>query len=146
MRRLLGFTMLALAVQLVVGTVVQIYVRIPTDHPGASGSGYFGQSQASLSWALSHSPIWLQVHTGLGLLLVLLALVILAISIVTLRGGLFFSALVGLIGIAGAGAAGAAFLDFNQDLDRLLMNIGLALAVVAYTGSLLLVPSARSRY
>lgn len=146
MRRLLGLTMLALAVELVVGTVVQIYLTIPQNHPGSSGGGFFGQSQASLSWALSHGTLWLQVHTGLGLLLVLLALIILAISVVTLRGGLFFSALVGLIGIAGAGAAGAAFLDFDQGLDRLLMQIGLALAIVAYTGALLLVPSPRSRY
>lgn len=146
MRRLIALTMLLLAVQLVAGTVTQVYLTIPKDHPGSSGGGYFGQSQRSLSWALAHSAPWLQLHTGLGLLLVLLALVILAVAVVTLRGGLFFSSLLGLIGIAGAGAAGAAYLDFNQNLDTLLMTIGLALAVVAYTWALLLIPSHRSRY
>lgn len=138
--------MLLLAVQFVLGTVTRLYVTIPRDHPGSTGSGYFGQSQQSLSWALAHGDPWLQVYTGLGLLLVLLALVILAISVVTLRGGLFFSALVGLIGIAGAGAANAAWLDFGQNLEVLLVTIGLALSVVAYTGALLVSPSSRSRY
>lgn len=139
-------TMVLLVAQLIVGTVTRLYVTIPRGHPGASGSSYFGQSQQSLSWALAHSDPWLQVHTGLGLLLVLLALVILAVSIVTLRGGLFFSAVLGLIGVAGGGAAGAAFLDFNQSLDALLMTIGLALALIAYTGALLIIPGPRSRY
>lgn len=138
--------MVVLVAQLVIGTVTQLYVTIPRDHPGSSGGGYFGQSQQSLSWALAHSDPWLQVHTGLGLLLVLLSLVILAVAVVTLRGGLFFSALMGLIGVAGAGAAGAAFLDFNQNLQVLLMTIGLALALLAYTGALLVTPSPRSRY
>ena len=146
MRILLALMMLLLAVQFVLGTVTRIYVTIPKDHPGSSGGGYFGQSQQSLSWALAHGDPWLQVFTGLGLLLVLLALVILAVSVVTLRGGLFFSALLGLIGIAGAGAAWAAFLDFGGDLETLLVTVGLALGVVAYTGALLLSPSTRSRY
>jgi len=138
--------MLLLAVQVVLSAVVKLYVLIPANHPGATGGGYFGQSQQSLSWALAHSDPWLQVHTALGLVLVLLALVILAIAVVTLRGGLFFAALVGLIGIAGAGGAMAAYLDFNQNLDLLLMTIGVALALVAYTGALLITPSSRSRY
>lgn len=146
MRRLLAFTILLLAVQMVLTVVVKLYVTIPSGHPGASGGGYFGQSQQSLSWALAHSEPWLQVHTALGLVLVLLALVILAIAVVTLRGGLFFAALVGLIGIAGAAAAAAAYLDFNQNQDLLGMMIGLALAVVAYTGALLITPTGRSRY
>lgn len=146
MRKLLGLMMLLLAVQLVLGMVTRLYVTIPKDHPGSSGGGFFGQSQESLSWALTHGNPWLQAHTGLGLVLVLLGLVILAVAVVTLRGGLFFAALIGLIGIVGGGAAGAAFLDFNADLEILLMTIGLALAVVAYTGALLLSPSARSRY
>lgn len=146
MRKLLALMMLLLAVQLVLGMVIQLYVTIPRGHPGSSGGGFFGQSQRSLSWALAHGDPWLQAHTGLGLLLVLLALVILAVAVVTLRGGLFFTALVGLIGVVGAAAAGAAYLDFNQNLEVLLITIGLVLAVVAYTGSLLLSPSSRSRY
>lgn len=146
MRKLLALMMLLLAVQFVLGIVTRLYITIPRDHPGSSGGGFFGQSQQSLSWALTHGDPWLQAHTGLGLVLVLLALVILAVAVVTLRGGLFFASLVGLIGIVGAGAGEAAFLDFNQNLDLLLMTIGLALAVVAYTGALLLSPSARSRY
>ncbi len=138
--------MLLLAVQFVLQTAIRLYAAIPRDHPGSSGGGYFGQSQQSLSWALAHGGPWLQVYTGLGLLLVLLALVILAISVVTLRGALFFSALLGLIGIVGAGAANAALLDFGQNLEMLLVTMGLALALAAYTGALLVSPSARSRY
>ena len=146
MRKLLGLMMLLLAVQVVLGMVIRLYVTIPKGHPGSSGGGFFGQSQESLSWALMHGDPWVKAHTGMGLALVLLALVILAVAVVTLRGGLFFTAVVGLIGIVGAGAAGAAFLDFNQHLELLLMTIGLALAVVAYTGALLLSPSPRPRY
>lgn len=139
-------TMVLLVAELVVGTVTQYYVTIPKGHPGSSGGDYFGQSQASLSWALAHGDPWLQVHTGLGLLLVLLALVILAVAVVTLRAGLFFLSFVGVIGVVGAGAAGAAFLDFDQNLEAVLMTAGLALAMLAYTGALLANPSTRSRY
>ena len=82
----------------------------------------------------------------MGLLLVLLGLVILAIAVVTLRASLFFASLVGFVGIAGAAAAVAAYLDFHQSVDLLLMTIGLALAIVAYTGALLITPPGRSRY
>lgn len=146
MRRLLALAVLLLAVQVVLSVVVKLYVTIPSGHPGSSGGGYFGQSQQSMSWALAHSDPWLQVHTAVGLLLVLLALVILAIAVVTLRGGLFLASFVGLLGIAGAAAAVAAYLDFAQPVDLLLMTIGLAVAIVAYTGALLITPTGRSRY
>lgn len=146
MRRLLGLTMVLLAVQVVLSTVVKLYVTIPPGHPGASGNGYFGQSQRSLSWALAHGGPWLQAHTGLGLILVLLALIILAVAIVTLRGGLFFTALLGLIGVVAGGAFAAAWLDFDQNLWLLLMTIGIAVALAAYTLALLVTPSSRSRY
>jgi hypothetical protein len=146
MRRLLALAVLLLALQVVLSVVVKLYVTIPLNHPGSSVGGYFGQSQQSLSWALAHSDPWLQVHTAVGLLLVLLGLVILAIAVVTLRASLFFASLVGFVGIAGAAAAVAAYLDFHQSVDLLLMTIGLALAIVAYTGALLITPPGRSRY
>lgn len=146
MRRLLGLTILLLAVQLVLTMVLKLYVTIPPGHPGASGGGFFGQSQQSLSWALSHADPWLRAHTGLALLLVLLSLIVLAVAVITLRGGMFILAVIGLIGIVGGAGAAAAYLDFNQNLDLLLMTVGLALALVAYTGGLYLTPSGRSRY
>ncbi|MGH7912527.1 MAG: hypothetical protein ACREQM_03590 [Candidatus Dormibacteraceae bacterium] len=146
MRRLFAVTLLLLVLQFVFGTVTNLYVSIPAHHPGAGGSGYFSQSQQSISWALAHSQPWLQLHTGLGLVLVLLALIILAVSIVTLQGRLVLAAIVGLIGIVGASGAGLAFLDYGRDLDSLLMSIGFAVAVAAYVLGLLAAPQSRTRY
>jgi hypothetical protein len=61
-------------VQFLLGTTVNLFVKIPADHPGANPPEYFGGVVASVSWAILHGGLWLTLHAALGLVLLLAAL------------------------------------------------------------------------
>ena len=85
-RTTLAFALGALIVQFLLGTTVNLFVKIPTDHPGANAAEYFGGVVTSVSWAVLHGGLWLTLHTAWGLLLVLAALGTL-VQAIRLRGG-----------------------------------------------------------
>src|ERR1700737_291803 len=65
--------MVLLAVQFMLGMAVNLFVKIPADHPGARPSEYFSGVVQSVTWAVTGGPVWLVLHASLGLLLVVLA-------------------------------------------------------------------------
>src|ERR1700687_5945040 len=62
-----------LIAQSLLGTTVNLFVKIPGDHPGANPPEYFGGVVTSVSWAILHGGLWLTLHAALGLVLVLAA-------------------------------------------------------------------------
>jgi hypothetical protein len=116
LRRSLAFVIAGLIVQYLLGTAVNLFVKIPTDHPGANPPEYFGGVVASVSWAILHGGLWLTLHAAWGLVLVLAAL--------------------GLVGVLGAGFNGGRFLNYHQDFSSMLMAVGFALAMSAYVALL----------
>jgi hypothetical protein len=72
-RATLAFAMGALIAQLLLGIAVNLFVKIPTDHPGANPPEYFGGVVTSVSWAILHGGLWLTLHAAWGLVLVLAA-------------------------------------------------------------------------
>jgi hypothetical protein len=80
-RRTLGFALAMLIVQFLLGMAVTLFVTIPTNHPGANPPEYFGGVVMSVTWAILHGGLWLTLHTGFGLVLVLAALGTLAQAI-----------------------------------------------------------------
>jgi hypothetical protein len=70
-RRTLGIALAMFVVLFLLGTTVNLFVKIPTDHPGANPPEYFGGLVASVSWAILHGGLWLTLHAVLGLVLVL---------------------------------------------------------------------------
>ncbi|MFZ0218506.1 MAG: hypothetical protein WAM30_21420 [Candidatus Dormiibacterota bacterium] len=138
-RSLTGVALLLLVAQFLFGIVVNLFVSIPTHHPGAQASEYFGGVVRSVSWAVTGSGlVWLQVHAALGLLLVLFAVLLLVVAIVSRRGGRITAAALGLFGVLGAGFNGGSFLNYNEDFSSMLMAGGFALAVAAYVVGLLI--------
>lgn len=132
-RLLTTLVLLLLVAQFLVGTVVNLFVNIPKDHPGARPSEYFSGSLQSVNWALSSSGLpWLEGHAGIGVLLFLAAIALLLVAIRSGRRGQVIAAAFGLAGIIAAGFNGASFLDFNEDFSSMLMSGGFALAVAAY--------------
>lgn len=121
---------LLLLVQAAIGMVVNLDVTIPTRHPGAHPSEYFGGSFHSLVWAIAHGPIGLAVHAALGLALVLMVIGI-AIDGLRLPGRRIsvWSTIAALL-VIGAGFNGASFLDFSNDTNSLIMAL-LAFAAIA---------------
>jgi hypothetical protein len=58
-----------LLVQFLLGMATNLFVEITRDHPGANPSEYFSGTAQSVTWAVLHGPVLLQVHAALGLLL-----------------------------------------------------------------------------
>jgi hypothetical protein len=120
-RATLAFALEALIAQFLLGMAVNLFVTIPTDHPGANPPEYFGGVVTSVSWAILHGGLWLTLHGALAAL--------------------------GFIGVLAAGFNGGSFLNYHADFSSMLMAVGFALAMSAYVALLYstgIVPSARA--
>lgn len=140
-RRTLGIALAMLIVQFLLGTTVNLFVKIPTDHPGANPPEYFGGLVTSVNWAILHGGPWLTLHAALGLVLVLAALGTLVQAIRLRGGGLITLAALGVVGVLGAGFNGGSFLNYREDFSSMLMAVGFALAMAAYVALLYSTPA-----
>lgn len=130
--------LLVLLVQFILGMVVNLFVDIPKNHPGARPSEYFSGAAQSVAWAVTGGPFWLVVHAGLGLLLLLAAIAALTMAIASRRRAWIVTGGIGLIGVLAAGFNGASFLNYNQDFSSMLMSAAFAIAVASYVLGLLM--------
>lgn len=122
-----------LIIQFLLGMAVNLFVKIPTDHPGSNAPEYFSGVAQSVAWAILHGHILLVLHAVFGLLLVVAALLTLVTGIQTRRRGIALSSVFGFIGILGAGFNGGSFLNYHEDFSSMIMATGFAIAVVAYS-------------
>jgi hypothetical protein len=136
-RRTLVIVLSMLIVQFLLGMAVNLFVTIPTNHPGANPPEYFGGVVTSVQWAILHGGLWLTLHAVWGLVLVLAALGTLVQAIRLGGGGRIMLAALGFVGVLGAGFNGGSFLNYHEDFSSMLMSVGLALAMSAYCGAAL---------
>ena len=127
------FALVMLIAQFLLGMAVNLFVKIPTDHPGANPPEYFNGVAHSVTWAILHGNLLLAIHSGFGLVLVIAAVGTLVQAIGSRRRGIVVSAVLGFIGVLGAGFNGGSFLNYQQDFSSMLMATGFAIAVVAYS-------------
>ncbi|MGH7760836.1 MAG: hypothetical protein ACREOY_05395 [Candidatus Dormibacteraceae bacterium] len=125
-------TLIFLIVQFLLGMAVNLFVTIPTNHPGASPPEYFGGVAQSVTWAILHGHVLLQLHAVLGLLLVLNTFGLLVAAIRMRARDLITVAAVGAFGVLAAGANGGSFLNYNEDFSSMIMATFFAWAVIAY--------------
>src|SRR4029077_12413213 len=125
-------TLMFLIVQFLLGMAVNLFVTIPTNHPGANPPEYFGGVAQSVTWAILYGHVLLQIHAVLGLLLVLNALGLLLAAIRARARDLITVTSVGLFGVLAAGFNGGSFLNYNQDFSSMIMATFFAWAVVSY--------------
>src|SRR5260370_166718 len=78
-------TLILLIIQFLLGMALNLFVTIPTNHPGANPPEYFGGVVQSVTWAILHGHVLLIIHASLGLLLVLNALGLLLAAIRRIR-------------------------------------------------------------
>ena len=125
-------------VQSGIGMDVNLFVAIPTQHPGARPSSYFSGSVRSVAWAVAHGAPALVIHAALGLAL---ALLVIGVAVYALRLGHrpigAWSVLAGLL-VIGAGFNGASFLDFNNNISSLIMALLAFSAVACYSAAIYL--------
>jgi len=134
LRGLAAVIIVLLGAQFLLGMTVNLFVTIPTNHPGARPPEYFSGVYQSVTWAVtsSSSPLWLLLHASLGLVLVVLTIVLLIAAIVARKGGWIAVASIGFIGVLGAGFNGGSFLNYNENFSSMLMSVGFILAMVTY--------------
>jgi len=127
------FALVMLIGQFLLGMAVNLFVKIPTDHPGANPPEYFSGVAQSVTWAILNGNLLLAVHAGFGLVLVVAAVGTLVQAIGNRRRGIVVSAVIGFIGVLGAGFNGGSFLNYHQDFSSMLMATGFAIAVASYS-------------
>jgi hypothetical protein len=110
------------ALQFLAGMLLNLFVTIPTQHPGDAGSNYFIRSAHSLLWALSGSGGWeLTFHAYLALLLLAGSTALFVRALIlhnkewAISGGL--AALI----TSGALFNGLSFVDFNHNHSSMIM-------------------------
>jgi hypothetical protein len=132
LRRALVGVNFFLLVQYLLGIAVNLFVTIPTKHPGAQPPEYFSGVVQSVTWAILHGPFLLVVHASLGLLLV--AATAAAAARAWPLGGrtLRWTTIVGAISVLGAGFNGGSFLNYNEDFSSMIMASFFAVAVACY--------------
>ena len=130
---LTAIILVLLAAQFLVGMLVNLFVQVPAVHPGANAPEYFSGVVQGVAWALLHAPLWLLVHTIVGLLLFIAALVLIGFAIAARRKAWIIVSVVGLLGIMLGGFNGASFMNYGHDFSSLLMSIGFLLAAIPYT-------------
>jgi hypothetical protein len=121
--------MLLVLAQAAIGMVINLDVVIPSRHPGAHAD-FFGGSFHSVIWAIAHGGAALAIHALLGLFL---AVIVLGVAIHAVRLGdrtVGAWSSVATLFVIGAGFNGASFLDYNHDVNSLIMAL-LAFAAIA---------------
>ena len=68
------FALVMLIAQFLLGMAVNLFVKIPTDHPGSNPPEYFSGVVQSVTWAILHGNVLLAIHAGYGLALVIAAI------------------------------------------------------------------------
>jgi hypothetical protein len=136
---------LLLLAQFLLGMAVNLYVIIPTHHPGAHASNYFAGVASGVAWVIPHGSGWLAAHAAFGLALVLAAFA----SLFLRRGREWRSrsyttmSVIGALAILGAGFNGASFLNYGQAFSSMIMAGLWALALACYLTCLYLAARAR---
>jgi hypothetical protein len=133
MQRAITLTiLLLLAAQFLIGMLVNLFVKVPSVHPGTNATEYFSGVVTGVLWVFGHGTLWLLLHAIVGLALLLCSLILLGLAIASRRRAWIISSIFGLLGIMAAGFNGASFLNYGHDFSSLLMSIGFLLAVIPY--------------
>jgi hypothetical protein len=123
LRRATLATAILLVAQTALGMLVNLYVTVPGDHPGAHPANYFTGSLQSLQWAIGHGAVPLTIHASLGLALALAAIWVAVRAVALQAGAVGLTSVLAALLIIGAGFNGASFLDFDDNLSSLLMAL-----------------------
>jgi hypothetical protein len=133
LRSITVIILVLLAIQFLVGMLVNLFVQVPSVHPGANAPEYFSGVVQGVVWALIQGPLWLLVHAIVGLLQFLASLILIGFAIAARRRAWIIVSVVGYVGIVAAGFNGASFMNYGHNFSSLLMSIGFLLSAVPYT-------------
>jgi hypothetical protein len=125
-----------LIAQFVLGMITNLYVTVPSHHPGTGESDYFSAAAASVAWSIGRGDVWLAAHAALGLALAVTSVVLIAAAVRSRRRTWIVASVLGACFMIGAGFNGASFLIFGQNYSSLLMSALFALSLGSYLTAL----------
>jgi hypothetical protein len=127
-----------LLIQYLLGMIVNVYVVVPSRHPGAGASGYLSGAAAGLAWLITDGPPWAAAHAALGMALAAAALAAIALAWRGGRTAARATAVTGALAVIGAGFNGASFVNYGHAFSSMIMAGLWALALACYlTGAIL---------
>jgi hypothetical protein len=145
LRRMVFGLIAVILVQAGIGMYVNLYVTIPTSHPGANPkfSNYLSGSAHSVAWALAHGAPMLIFHATLGLTLIVLVIGV-AVYAVRLRSWTIGAlSIIATLMVIEAGFKGASFLDFQNNSSSIFMALLAFGAIACYAAVLYLLTPRR---
>jgi hypothetical protein len=128
-RRSIGVILVLLVVQYLSGMILNLYVTLPSTHPGT------GESYApSIPWALAGGAgVVLAIHVAAWLCLTAGGIVVLVLGILRRRSGSIVGASLGLLFLLLAASGGLTFLNRGGDnSESLIMALGFLAACLTY--------------
>jgi hypothetical protein len=125
MRRASFGALVTLLLQYGLGIGVNLFVTVPDADQHSGVGGAFGK-------AMSNGPAALAAHAGIGLLLIINAIVVLAQSLRSGVRAVAVASAVGLLSILGAAFAGAAFVSDGQNSASMTMAVLTGVALFCY--------------
>lgn len=129
-----------LLIQYLLGMVVNVYVVLPSRHPGAGTGDYFTGAAAGLAWVITDGPAWAAAHAAFGMALAAAALAAIALAWRTGSATGRMVSVVGALAVIGAGFNGASFVDYGHGFSSMIMAGLWALALACYlTGAIVAV-------
>jgi hypothetical protein len=134
---LLGTTF-ALLVQFLLGMVINLFVTIPTSHPGAQTPQYFAGVVQVIGWAVATQWPWIALHVGFGVILAVTGVTFLLRAWRAGQRNVVIWCIVGGLAAIVAAFNGASFLIYGQDFSSMIMAAGFALSIGSYIVGLFL--------
>jgi hypothetical protein len=127
-----------LVIQFSLGMYLNLFVTIPSHHPGAGATNFFAGVWHSVSWAIVHGPAVLIAHAVIGLAIIASGTHQFVWNLKWGTRGAAWATGIGLLFVVAAGFNGGAFLTYNKDLNSLLMALFFGAAMLCYASSIYL--------
>jgi hypothetical protein len=110
------------ALQFLAGMTLNLFVKVPDQHPGVNASNYFGGILRALGWTLSGGGGWpMAFHVYLALALTLGSLGLCVASIRMRLKVWVISSIIAALSTIGALFNGLSFVNYNHDFSSLIM-------------------------
>lgn len=127
------FTVLILlVVQFTIGMAVNLFVKVPLNHPGANPPEYFSGVAQSVTWAITQGPLLLILHASLGLVVVVAGFGVLVRAIQSRDRAAIITSGLGALTVLAAGFNGGSYLNYHQDFSSMIMASFFGAAVTVY--------------
>lgn len=128
---LIGLTL----VQYLLGMVLNLFVVISRHHPGASGSDYFVRAYQSVVWGLTQGGV-LAFRIGLGIVLLLGSIRLAVATLAVAQPRVRTVGVAGSLAVLAAAFNRASFLNYNEDVNSMLMASFFAIALFCFAWTL----------